>query len=128
MGNIAPWFAKKNKVLQSAPKETMTNLAGVVGQLKKERDRAAKQVERLDAALAALDGDAYGKRKGRGKLSAAARARIAAAQRARWAKVRARKSSPTGAGSPATRTMSPAARARIAKAQRLRWAKLKKAA
>ena len=30
---------------------------GIVQQLKKERDRAAKEVQRLDAALAALKGD-----------------------------------------------------------------------
>ena len=37
----------------------MTNLAKVVGQLKKERDRAAKEVERLNAAL---EDGSYGKR------------------------------------------------------------------
>jgi hypothetical protein len=67
----------------------MVNLAGVVQQLKKERDLAARVVERLDAALAALNGGSYGKRtRNRRHLSAAARERIAAAQRARWAKVR----------------------------------------
>jgi hypothetical protein len=65
----------------------MTNLAGIVQQLRKERDQAARVVERLDAALAALNGSSYGKRTGqRRHLSAAARKRIAAAQRARWAK------------------------------------------
>jgi hypothetical protein len=34
----------------------MANLAGVVQQLRKERDQAARTVERLDAALAPLDG------------------------------------------------------------------------
>ena len=65
------------------------NLAGVVQQLRKERDRATRTVEQLDAALAALTG-LSGKGTGtRRHLSAAARARIAAAQRARWAKVKA---------------------------------------
>lgn len=68
----------------------MTNLASVVGQLRKERNRAAKEVQRLDSAIAALGGAKYGKRTG-SKISAAGRARIAAAQRARWAKVRAGK-------------------------------------
>ena len=68
----------------------MANLAGVVQQLRKERGQAARTVERLDAALAALNGGSYRKKVGtRSRLSAAARARIAAAQRARWAKVRA---------------------------------------
>jgi hypothetical protein len=68
----------------------MANLAGVVQLLRKERDQAARLVERLDAALAALNGGSYGERAGtRRKISAAGRARIAAAQRARWAKVKA---------------------------------------
>jgi len=71
----------------------MINLSSVVGQLKKEQDRAAKEVERLDAALAALD--AYGKRTGRRqgiprKLSAEALESIRKAQKKRWAAWRAK--------------------------------------
>jgi hypothetical protein len=107
----------------------MTNLGTVVQQLRKERDRAAKEVERLEAALAALNGAGYKKRIGtRGKMSAAGKARIAAAQRARWKRVRTnRGKKQNGAGAP-KRTFSPAARARMAKAQSLRWAKQKKTA
>lgn len=68
----------------------MANMAGVVQQLQKERDQAARTVERLDAALAALNGDSYGRKSGtRRKISTAGGARIAAAQRARWAKIKA---------------------------------------
>src|SRR5215472_10485029 len=56
---------------------------------REERDRAANELQRLDAAPAALNGTKYGNRTGTHTLSAAARARIAAAQRKRWAKVRA---------------------------------------
>ena len=107
----------------------MANLAGVVQQLKKERDQAARMVERLDAALAALNGGSYAKRTGtRRTISAAGRARIAAAQRARWARAR-------GSGAqkqnvvamPKKKTMSAAARRKIAAAQRARWAKVKAA-
>ena len=69
----------------------MNNLGSVVRQLQQERDRAQKQVERLDAALAALNFSHGKQRRGRRRLSAAARARIAAAQRARWAKFKAAK-------------------------------------
>ena len=67
----------------------MTTLGAVLEQLKAERAK-------LDRAIAALSGVAVGK-KGRGgagkrTLSLAARKKIAAAQRARWAKVRAKKS------------------------------------
>jgi hypothetical protein len=58
----------------------MSNLAGVVRLLKKEQDRLTKELRGIGAALAAF-GKAYGKEAGsRGRLSAAARARIAAAQ------------------------------------------------
>jgi len=107
----------------------MANLAGVVQQLRKERDQAVRTVERLDAALSALNGGSYGKRTGtRSRLSAAARARIAAAQRARWAKVRANGGKKQNVVSmPKRKTMSAAARKKIAAAQRARWAKVKAA-
>ena len=75
-------------VVKSSPykkAEYMTDLGAVVAQLKKERDK-------LDRAIAALNG-VGGSRGGGGRrrLSAAARERIAAAQRARWAKVKAKK-------------------------------------
>lgn len=67
----------------------MANLTAVIRQLKAQRDRAVKEVSRLDAALAALNGAGYRKRTGmRRALSAAARKRIAKAQRERWLKWR----------------------------------------
>ena len=107
----------------------MTNLAGVVQQLQKERDQAARVVERLDVVLAALNGGSYGKRAGhRRHLSAAGRERIAAAQRARWAKVRGDAGQKQNVVSmPKKKMMSAAARERIAAAQRARWAKFRAA-
>jgi hypothetical protein len=103
----------------------MGNLAGVVRLLKKEQDRLTKELRGIGAALAAF-GKTYGKGTGTRKLSKSARARIAAAQRARWAKVRA------SAGAQAKvvpirgkRTLSTAARKKIAAAQRARWARVK---
>jgi hypothetical protein len=69
----------------------MANASSIIGQLKKERDRVEKQLSGLNAALTAFV-KAYGKtakpKRKRRKMSAKARAKIAAAQRARWAKVR----------------------------------------
>jgi hypothetical protein len=88
-------------LLQFLPEgESMTSLATVVQQLRKERDQTQKRIEQLDQALKALTGvgglRATGGRRGRVNLtkkrrtlSAAARKRIAAAQRARWAKWKA---------------------------------------
>jgi len=58
-------------------------------------------------------------------MSASARARIGAAQKARWAKVKG-KTAVKPAGS-SRRRMSPAARAKIAAAAKARWAKAKAA-
>ena len=72
----------------------MANLAGVVQQLKQERARAQSEVERLDAAINALRGVGSSSGPGRRRrLSVAARKRIAAAQRARWAKWKRQKKS-----------------------------------
>jgi hypothetical protein len=76
----------------------MSNLAKVVQQLRKERDQAQRRIEQLDGALKALAtlsgvrgttvGRSHGQRPSgtRRTMSAEARKRIAAAQRARWAK------------------------------------------
>ena len=107
----------------------MANLAGVVEQLKKERDQAARTLQQLDAALAALNGGSSGKRtRTRSRMSAAGRARIAAAQKARWARVRRSGGQKQNVVSmPKKKTMSAAARRKIAAAQKARWAKLKAA-
>lgn len=93
-------------------------------QLKKEHDRAVNEVRRIAAALAAF-GAAYGKPTGTRKLSAAARSRIAAAQRARWAKVRKDGGEEGRYQYAQEGTMSASARKKIAAAQKLRWAKVK---
>jgi len=71
----------------------------------------------IGAKLAAFD-KAYGKGTRTRKLSASARARVAAAQRARWAKVRETAKVVPLRGK---RTLSAAARRKIAAAQRARW-------
>jgi hypothetical protein len=94
----------------------MVNLSAVVQDLKKERERAHKEVQRIDAALAALGSLSPNGSARRRAMSAAARRKISAAQKLRWAKQKARPK----------RTISPAGRRRIAAAQRARWAKAKK--
>jgi hypothetical protein len=82
----------------------MSNLVKVVQQLRRERDQAQKRIEQLNEALKALTGlDGVRRTSGRSadiraasgtrtSMSAAARKRIAAAQRARWAKWKAAQS------------------------------------
>jgi hypothetical protein len=62
----------------------MANFTSVLNQLEQERTRLASQFESLNNALSALSVKGSSR-----KISAAGRARIAAAQRARWVKVKA---------------------------------------
>jgi hypothetical protein len=103
----------------------MGNLSGVVQQLNKERARLADELHRVTAALTAF-GKAYvsgsnpkavAANHTKRTLSIAGRKRIAAAQRARWAKQKQVQKP--------KRTISVAGRERIAAAQRARWAKVK---
>jgi hypothetical protein len=100
----------------------MTNLTSVLKYLEQERNRLGAQVQHLNHALSVLIGTSN-HRTGR-RLSAAGRARIAAAQRARWAKSKGHKVVSIFARK--GRRMSPAARRRIAAAQKVRWAKWRK--
>ena len=127
------------------PKDFLQQFTALRDSLKSEREQIQ---QRLDAINKALGGEIPGPfmktmgggevpspfsegqtRKRRGGMSAAGRARIAEAQRRRWA---ALKGGESGNGSPVTkgsgrRRMSPAARARIAAAARARWKKAKAA-
>lgn len=77
----------------------MSNLVKVIQQIMIERNQAQKRIKQLDEALKALAGlgagganhhrrQSFGKRR---TMSAAARRRIAVAQRARWGKLKAAK-------------------------------------
>jgi hypothetical protein len=74
----------------------MGNVSGIMKQLKKERDKVEKQLLGLNAAYAAFVAAYSGgvkaepTRKKR-TMSASAKKRIGAAQRARWAKIKAKK-------------------------------------
>jgi len=94
----------------------MKHMSAVVQQLRKEREYAQKQLQRIDEALAALGSNSNGASR---TMSAAGRRRISLAQKKRWAKTRTAKPK---------RTISAAGRRRIAAAQRARWAKVKSTA
>lgn len=88
----------------------------------------AELKEEIDALEHQLSQILRGKGKGfkrKSGMSAAGRARIAAAQRARWAKINKGKKPATTKGS--RRKMSASAKAKIAAAARARWAKAKAA-
>ncbi len=105
-------------LLQSSPGEEHMD---ILVQLKAERDKAAQQVNALDTAIRALSGlNSTGVTRERRTMSAAARARIATAQRARWAKVKGQRKVVSIAPK---RRISAAGLARIRAATKARWAK-----
>ena len=109
----------------------LKRLESVVSQLREQRTNLVDNLKHVDAALSVLGrlngGTNHSPRR---TLSASARKKIAAAQRARWARVRAQKVVPITKGrpKPRRRTMSASARRKIAAAQRARWARVKRAA
>ena len=98
----------------------MPNFTRILRDLSHERSHLASRLEQLNNAISALTGVRQGSR----RLSAAARARIAAAQRARWAKAKGQKV--VSIASRPKRKISVVAIARIRAAQKARWAKWRK--
>lgn len=97
---------------------TLSKIAKLLKRKESLLDRAAK-VDRAIAAVAAIPGAVVGAARKKRTMSAAGRKRIAAAQKARWAKKAGKKVVK------AKRKISAAGRARIAAAQKKRWAKVK---
>jgi hypothetical protein len=79
--------AKQSNLPLCGKRKLMADLGAILAQLKQERAKLDKAIE----ALSSVAGKSGGGRRGTHRLSAAARARIAAAQRARWAKFKAKK-------------------------------------
>lgn len=112
---------------------SLLNLSGTqlrrAAELKEQIDNLNSELEAILAGAESSVPSAKGVGRGRG-MSAAGRARIAAAARARWAKIKAAKGGSSAAdngGAKPKRTMSAAAKAKIAAAAKARWAKLRAA-
>jgi hypothetical protein len=110
----------------------MSNLLSLSSAQLKRAAAIKDQIEDLNRELAGLLGStaanskpARGARKG--GMSAAGRAAVAAAQRARWAKIKAGKPAAKTAAKKKKFTMSASAKARISAAAKARWAKIKAA-
>jgi len=116
--------------------ERMSSLGSVLNQLRNERMQAQQRLQKFEAAIIAIEavvngGGSQSVINGRPKrhLSAAARRRIAQAQRARWAEARQHKAKSEAENKPSKtstkRTMPTAARRKIAAFQKARWAKVR---
>jgi hypothetical protein len=111
MINITPRQLRKAADIQEKIQSLQEELGQLLGLLGSPVQPAAKQPP------------ANGRRKR--KISAAGIARIVAATKARWARIRAEKAG--GAVQKRKRRMSAAGRARLAASARARWAKAKRA-
>jgi hypothetical protein len=98
----------------------MANLDPIIEELQQERDR-------LDAAITALTslGSTSSRTRTGRTMSAAARSRIAAAQRARWAKRKGGSKTASPKSARPKRHISAAGLARIRAATRARWARFR---
>ena len=112
----------------------MANLNQALHHLRQEHNKAQQEVHKLQLAISAIEdlsgqnGSASGRRpRGNRVVSAAARARMAAAQRARWAKVRGQSRASKSSTAWRSNRLSPAARRKIAAAQKARWARFRAA-
>jgi hypothetical protein len=102
----------------------MANLAAVLRSLEHERIRLASQLGRLESAISALTGVSPDATRTKPRISPAGRAKIAAAQRLRWAK--AKRGKVLSLATPKRRKLSAAALTHIRTAQKARWAKWRK--
>jgi hypothetical protein len=108
----------------------LKGLEDIVTELRAERTHLVNNLRHVDAALAVLGKLEGGKfaTESRRAVSASARRKMAAAQKARWAKVKNQTQGARG-GQASTvnlkRTPSAAARRKMAVAQRARWAKVR---
>jgi len=96
------------------------------GFLKSAMKRSALMKFALNKELASILGvSAPATTPKKGKMSAAGRAKVAAAQKARWAKIKATK--PAATAPTKKRKMSAAAKAKLSALAKARWARVKKA-
>jgi hypothetical protein len=99
----------------------LKGMESIVSELQAHRAIFVTQIRHVDAALTVLRkvNGTHASQVTAPTMSAAGRKRIAAAQKARWAKVRGK------ARVAPKRTMSQSSRRKIAAAQRRRWAKVR---
>jgi hypothetical protein len=111
----------------------MSKFVNMLQQLRTEREQAQAAVEKLSKAILAIEslngaiaGNPTNRTRPKRFISAAARKRIAAAQRARWAKFKNRSLAANAkAAKSGPPRISAEGRKRIAAAARARWARVR---
>lgn len=115
-------------------KDILKQLVALRGSLETERRRIQARLQEIEAALGgvvpspATEGRPQPEAPGQRTISTTGRAAIIAAQKARWAKIKASKNPKAAAPQPAPkckRKISPEARRRMIEGAKARWAKAK---
>ena len=101
---------------------TMSTLLSLTSAQLKQAANIKDQIEELNSLLGSTSSTIKTAKKG---MSAAGRAKVAAAQKKRWGKIK--KAKPAAKPVAKKRKMNAAGRARIAAAAKARWAKVKAA-
>ena len=103
----------------------MNAITSLTSQQLRQAASIKEQIADLETQLSGIVGTNNQPKSGRKTMSAAARAKIAAAQKARWAKAKGKSAaSPVKKGK---RQMSAAAKARLSQLAKARWAKVRAA-
>lgn len=102
----------------------MTNLLSLTSVQLRHAAQIKDKLAALEKQLAAILGSASAPAPKKSRMSAAARAKIAAAQKARWAKVKGKKSAAKPISKKKSK-MSAAAKAKLSALAKARWAKVK---
>ena len=111
----------------------MSNLISLTTTQLRHAADLKEKIEALNKQLASILGastPAPAKASKKGKMSVAGRANVAAAQKARWAKIKGAKPAakpvqPAATAPAKKRTMSAAAKAKLSAMAKARWAKIK---
>jgi hypothetical protein len=110
----------------------MSNLLSLTSAQLKHAANLKDQISKLEKELASILGATSAPAPKKSKMSAAGRAKIVAAQKARWAKVKTAKPAvksvkPVAKAPAKKKKMSAAAKAKLSAMAKARWAKIKKA-
>jgi hypothetical protein len=125
--HVARFIVNTNKVAENAvnlyPQDMDTSLRSL-----EEALSIRRQIDTLEKRLASLLGTALSRsafRTGGKRMSAATRAKLSAAAKARWAK---RKRTAVGKSAPKKGGLTPAGRKRLSQLMKARWAARRRAA
>jgi hypothetical protein len=111
-------------IIPPKPRSIIMNITDLSAEQLRQAAQIKDQITTLEKQLQALLGNVSNGKPAEGGMSAAGRARISAAAKARWAKIK-KDNGTTAKTASGKRSMSKAAKDKISAAAKARWAKIK---